>query len=121
MDKKNIKKLMLLKKEKGEAVAEGSEGSARKKDEKAGTCSTGNRSVESAMEAATVQLFRVLAVEDERVLVIDCIKKTMPVWMDMEQMNDFIEADCNGDALSAQNKDSLQQQDLDALDIIALT
>ncbi len=95
MDKGNIKKLMLLKKEKGEAVSRRNgvdvEKNAMSGDEKDGTGSTGNRAVKDAMEDGTVHLFRVLAVEDERVLVIDCIKKTMPVWMDIGQMDDFVE------------------------------
>lgn len=38
-----------------------------------------------------VQIFRVLAVGNEKVLVIDCIKKTMPVWMEIERLADFVE------------------------------
>lgn len=31
-----------------------------------------------------------LAIEDDRVLVIDCIKKTMPVWIDVEDLQDYV-------------------------------
>lgn len=92
MNKENIKKLMLLKKEKGEAVAEGNGDSARKKDE----------------NSEIVQLFRVLAVECDKVLVIDCIKKTMPVWMEIGQLDDFVEVN--------NNEDNLQPQDFDVLE-----
>ena len=37
------------------------------------------------------QLFRILTVQDKKVLVIDCIKKTMPVWMEIEKLDDFAE------------------------------
>ena len=127
MDKGNIKKLMLLKKEKGEAVVRGNGVDAEKnaliRDVKDGTCSTGKGAVKDAMEAGTVHLFRVLAVDDDRVLLIDCIKKTMPVWIDMEQMDVFAEMGGNGvefpsqdDSLPAQDKESLQQHDYDALE-----
>lgn len=56
MNKDNLKKNMLLKKEKD-----------------------------------SIQTFRVLAIEKEKVLVIDCIKKTMPVWMEIEKLDDFVE------------------------------
>ena len=39
----------------------------------------------------TEQIFRVLAIADEEILVIDCIKKTMPVWMKIEKLDDFTE------------------------------
>lgn len=42
-------------------------------------------------EEDSVQIFRVLAVGNEKVLVIDCIKKTMPVWMEIEKLDDFVE------------------------------
>ena len=38
-----------------------------------------------------VQLFRILAVQEEKVLVIDCIKKTMPVWVETGKLDDFVE------------------------------
>lgn len=42
-------------------------------------------------EEDSVQIFRVLAIEKEKVLVIDCIKKTMPVWVEIEKLDDFVE------------------------------
>lgn len=35
------------------------------------------------------QLIRVLDIEADRVFVIDCIKKTMPVWKDTESINEY--------------------------------
>lgn len=42
-------------------------------------------------EEDSVQIFRGLAIEKEKVLVIDCIKKTMPVWVEIEKLDDFVE------------------------------
>lgn len=42
-------------------------------------------------EEDSIQIFRVLAIEKEKVLVIDCIKKTMPVWVEIEKLDDFVE------------------------------
>ena len=75
MDKNSLKKNMLLKKESGKDSIQGSGDSERKGN------SIGD----------TEQIFRVLAVERERVLVIDCIKKTMPVWMEIEKLDGFTE------------------------------
>ena len=36
------------------------------------------------------QLIRVLDMEADRVFVIDCIKKTMPVWKDIESINEYV-------------------------------
>lgn len=41
-------------------------------------------------EEDSIQIFRVLAIEKEKVLVIDCIKKTMPVWVEIEKLDDFV-------------------------------
>lgn len=43
------------------------------------------------------QLIRVLDIEANRVFVIDCIKKTMPVWKDIEAINEYVL--CSEDAL----------------------
>lgn len=43
------------------------------------------------------QLIRVLDIEADRVFVIDCIKKTMPVWKDIEAINEYIP--CSEDTL----------------------
>lgn len=42
-------------------------------------------------EKDSIQTFRVLAIEKEKVLVIDCIKKTMPVWVEIEKLDNFVE------------------------------
>ena len=97
MNKGCLKKNMLLKKEKGEIVAKGNVVNAGKnnilENEMVDTDATGNGAFGETMEvnADTVQLFRVLAVEDEKVLVIDCIKKIMPVWVEIGKLDDFVE------------------------------
>ena len=35
------------------------------------------------------QLIRVLDMEADRVFIIDCIKRTMPVWKDTESINEY--------------------------------
>ncbi len=42
-------------------------------------------------EKGGMHIYRVLAVGNEKVLVIDCIKKTMPVWMEIEKLDNFVE------------------------------
>ncbi|MDE7223199.1 MAG: hypothetical protein K2O34_05405 [Acetatifactor sp.] len=120
MNKECLKKNMLLKKEKGETVAKENAANAEKNNilanEMVETDTTGNGVFGNTMEvnADTVQLFRVLAVEDEKVLVIDCIKKIMPVWVEIEKLDGFEEVKDNEGELSPQNK--LQQLDLDVLE-----
>ena len=41
------------------------------------------------------QTYRILVIREEKVLVIDCIKKTMPVWVAIERLEDFVEAEEN--------------------------
>ena len=43
------------------------------------------------------QLIRVLDIEVDRVFVIDCIKRTMPVWTDAESINEYVP--CSEDTL----------------------
>ena len=43
------------------------------------------------------QLIRVLDIEADRVFVIDCIKKTMPVWKNTESINEYVP--CSEDTL----------------------
>ena len=43
------------------------------------------------------QLIRVLDIEADRVFVIDCIKKTMPVWKGTESINEYVP--CSEDTL----------------------
>lgn len=75
MNRDNLKKNMLLKKESRKDNIKGSGDSERK----------GNNIGDTA------QLFRVLAVQDKKVLVIDCIRKTMPVWAEIGKLDDFVE------------------------------
>lgn len=35
------------------------------------------------------QLIRVLDIEADRVFIIDCIKRTMPVWKDIESIKEY--------------------------------
>ena len=72
MDKDSLKKNMLLKKKNERADA--------KDNENCGIKESGN-----------IQIYRVLAVKDEKVLVIDCVKKTMPVWMEIGKLDGFVE------------------------------
>lgn len=55
-------------------------------------------------EDGDVKLFRILAVQKEKVLVADCIRKTMPVWISVENLQGFVE-----------EKES-PRQDIDALE-----
>ena len=75
MDKNRLKKNMLFKRKNGEVQLK-EQGDAEIKGNSIGDIE---------------QIFRVLAIADEEILVIDCIKKTMPVWMEIEKLNDFIE------------------------------
>lgn len=43
------------------------------------------------------QLIRVLDIEADRVFVIDCIKKTMPVWKNTESISEYVP--CSEDTL----------------------
>ena len=43
------------------------------------------------------QIIRVLDIDTNRVFIIDCIKKTMPVWIDAEALNEYIP--CSEDIL----------------------
>ena len=75
MDRSSLKKNMLLKRKNGEVQIKGQ----------------GDSEIKGNSNGSTEQIFRVLAIADEEILVIDCIKKTMPVWMEIEKLNDFIE------------------------------
>lgn len=55
-----------------------------------------------------IQLLRVLAVEAEKVLVIDCIKKTMPVWIEIGRLDDFVEEKESNQSAEA-NMDILEE------------
>lgn len=71
-------------------------------------------------EEDSIQIFRVLAIEKEKVLVIDCIKKTMPVWVEIEKLDDFVEEqEAQGDNHSeTANFDILEDYSLDVRKII---
>lgn len=36
------------------------------------------------------QLIRILDMEADRVFIIDCIKRTMPVWKDIESIKEYV-------------------------------
>lgn len=59
------------------------------------------------------QLIRVLDIEADRVFVIDCIKKTMPVWKNIESINEYVP--CSEDTLQEITDTILI--DLDNLDL----
>ena len=71
-------------------------------------------------EEDSIQIFRVLAIEKEKVLVIDCIEKTMPVWVEIEKLDDFVEEqEAQGDNHSeAANFDILEDYGSDVRKII---
>lgn len=75
MDKENLKKNMLLKRKNREVQIK----------------EQGDSEIKGNSIGDTEQIFRVLAIADEEILVIDCIKKTMPVWMKIEKLDDFTE------------------------------
>lgn len=104
MNRDSLKKNMLLKKESRKDNIKGSGDSERK----------GNNIGDTA------QLFRVLAIEKEKVLVIDCIEKTMPVWVEIEKLDDFVEEqEAQGDNHSeAANFDILEDYGSDVRKII---
>ena len=70
-----LKKNMLLKK-KNDITDEKRNGNPERKDNS---------------DTGVIQIFRVLAVEDEKALVIDCIRKTMPVWVEIGKLDGFVE------------------------------
>ena len=43
------------------------------------------------------QLIRILDIEADRVFIIDCIKRIMPVWTDVESINEYVP--CSEDTL----------------------
>ena len=49
-----------------------------------------------------VSIYRVLELIEEKVLVMDCIKKNMPVWREVESFADYhvVEEDVKSDTLS---------------------
>lgn len=54
------------------------------------------------------QVYRILEL-GEKILVIDCMKKTMPVWKDYDAFSDFIEAEVNEN-----NLESIEDLDADS-------
>lgn len=71
-------------------------------------------------EKGGMHIYRVLAIEKEKVLVIDCIEKTMPVWVEIEKLDDFVEEqEAQGDNHSeAANFDILEDYGPDVRKII---
>ena len=57
-------------------------------------------------------IVRVLAIQGDRVFVIDCIKKTMPVWVEVTELKSY--AECTDDALSEVT--GIHYVDVDTLD-----
>ena len=39
------------------------------------------------------QIIRVLKLKDEKVLVIDCVKRTMPVWIAEAELTGYVDCD----------------------------
>ena len=35
------------------------------------------------------KIFRILTIENDRALVIDCSKTQMPIWVDLKELNDY--------------------------------
>ena len=58
------------------------------------------------------QIIRVLDMEDDRVFIIDCIKRAMPVWTDAELLNEYVL--CSENALQEMTDTSLV--DFESLD-----
>ena len=81
MDKENLKKNMLLKRKNGEVQIK----------------EQGDSEIKGNSIGDTEQIFRVLAIADEEILVIDCIKHSMPVWVDVESLESYSE--CTNDEL----------------------
>lgn len=59
-----------------------------------------------------VTIIRVLEIESDRVLIIDCIKRTMPVWVKHSALDSF--SDCSGEELSEVT--GFRVVDIDSLD-----
>lgn len=57
-------------------------------------------------------IVRVLEIHDDRVLVIDCVKRTMPVWVEVTELKSYSE--CTDDALSEVT--GIHSVDVDSLD-----
>lgn len=58
-----------------------------------------------------VSIYRVLELVEEKVLVMDCVKKVMPVWKNVEELDAYVEVEENI------NTDSLSTlEDMDAED-----
>ena len=53
-------------------------------------------------DGEVVSIYRVLELVEEKVLVMDCMKKVMPVWKSIEELDAYVEVeeDINTDTLS---------------------
>ena len=58
-------------------------------------------------------IIRVLDVQDDRILVIDCMKKTMPVWVESELLESYVGC-TDGELFEVSSVDAIR--DTDALD-----
>jgi len=59
------------------------------------------------------RVLRVLEVREDRVLVIDCIKRTMPVWVDITTLDSYVQQEedtISDDALTAEQKKVMQER-----------
>ena len=101
MDKNIMKKNLLLKKNYGNVDMNGN-------------C---NSEIKENKTDDVEQIYRLLAVEGERVLVIDCIKKTMPVWVAIEKLDGFVEEQ-EANQPEANNFDALEDYSPDVRKII---
>lgn len=57
------------------------------------------------------QFLRVLKTDEERVLIIDCIKKTMPKWIKQEDLKEFSESS-EQELLNSSNTSLLEKDEL---------
>lgn len=59
------------------------------------------------------KVLRVLEVQEDKVLIIDCIKKTMPVWVDITSLDSYDQWDVEivrDDAITAEQKKVMQEK-----------
>lgn len=67
---------------------------------------------------AEVSIYRVLELVEEKILVIDCVKKTMPVWKDYHKFADYVEVEEEIKKDSVQDFDILEDYDANIRKII---
>lgn len=67
---------------------------------------------------AEVSIYRVLELVEGKILVIDCVKKTMPVWKDYHKFADYVEVEEEIKKDSVQDFDVLEDYDANIRKII---